>query len=106
MLNHFNYDVEIVLPYIKNLSKNTYEKGFHIEQYEENHSNIDDKLSDLKNILIKYFPNNNSTDIQIDVLTEIFQFEEDLIKHTRIEDKILIPYVHKKEEEYITDCTE
>lgn len=33
-----------------------------------------------------------------DVLKDIFTFEEDLAKHTRIENKVLIPMVHRIEE--------
>lgn len=99
VLNHFDYEEVDVFPNITALSKG--EKiDFHIAQYEENHDNIDDKLSDLKNIIIKYLPEDCPTEERNDILSDIFLFEEDLTKHTRIEDKVLIPYVREIERGY------
>ncbi|MBQ5424541.1 MAG: hemerythrin domain-containing protein, partial [Bacteroidales bacterium] len=65
--------------------------------FEENHSNIEEKLHDLKNIVIKYLPENASQQSRINVLNEIFKIENDLNKHSVIENKILIPLVSKYE---------
>lgn len=99
VLKHFAYEEREVFPNIAALTRG--EKiDFHIAQYEENHDNIDDKLSDLKNIIIKYLPQECSTRERNDILIDIFLFEEDLTKHTRIEDKVLIPYVREVERGY------
>lgn len=97
VLKHFQYEDKIVFPYIKEVVKGNTNPSFNITQYEDNHSNIDDKLSDLKNILIKYLPQSIDSKERADLLTDIFLFEEDLTKHTIIEDKILIPYVTRIE---------
>ena len=99
ILKHFEYEESFVFPNILTLASGN-SSEFHINQYEENHDNIDDKLSDLKNILIKYLPDNCCNDDRNDILNDIFIFEEDLSKHTRIEDKVLIPYVKKIQSEY------
>lgn len=99
VLKHFAYEENEVFPNIMALTKGE-NVDFHIAQYEENHDNIDDKLSDLKNIIIKYLPEDCSTKERNDILTDIFLFEEDLTKHTRIEDKVLIPYVREVEKSY------
>lgn len=96
VVKHFKYEEEDVFPNIRALIKGD-KIDFHIDQYEENHDNIDDKLSDLKNIIIKYLPEDCSTEDRNDILLDIFTFEEDLTKHTRIENKILIPYVRQIE---------
>lgn len=98
--NHFDYEEQTVFPYIQELLAGSSSRNYHISQYEENHSNIDDKLSDLKNIIIKYLPENCSSEERNDILTDIFLFEEDLLKHTRIEDKILIPIVRQIEKNH------
>lgn len=103
VIKHFNYEENVVFPYINSLlGKQTQAGAYSIEQYEDNHSNIDDKLSDLKNIIIKYLPYGEMTPEDLssvnDVLKDIFTFEEDLAKHTRIENKVLIPMVHRIEE--------
>ena len=100
VIKHFQYEERVVFPYIGGLVNSNTKDNFHIIQYEENHSNIDDKLSDLKNILIKYLPEEYDSKEREDLLTEIFLFEEDLTKHTIIEDKILIPFVTEIEKTY------
>ena len=103
VIKHFNYEENVVFPYINSLlGKQQQAWSYSIEQYEDNHSNIDDKLSDLKNIIIKYLPYGEMKSEDLfsvnDVLKDVFTFEEDLAKHTRIENKVLIPMVHRIEE--------
>ncbi|MDD4822231.1 MAG: hemerythrin domain-containing protein [Bacteroidales bacterium] len=100
VVNHFNYEEEVVFPYIIALMKGETKVGYHIQQYEQNHSNIEDKLGDLKNIIIKYLPESCSSKERTDVLFDIFLFEEDLNKHSLIEDKILVPFVEEMEKKY------
>lgn len=100
VINHFSYEEDIVFPYVKALIKGETQINYHINQYEQNHSNIEDKLSDLKNIVIKYLPESCSSEARNNLIFEIFLFEEDLIKHARIENKILIPFVGEIEKGY------
>lgn len=100
VISHFKYEDETVFPYIQSLIKGKTPINYHINQYEHNHSNIEDKLSDLKNILIKYLPDSYSSKDRNDVLLDIFLFEKDLNKHSLIEDKILIPFVREIELKY------
>lgn len=100
VIGHFDYEEKTVFPYILNLLKGHKTAGYEIEIFERNHSNIDDKLNDLKNIIIKYLPENSSAAERTNVLFDIFSLEEDLSKHSLIEDKILIPLVQKLEEDY------
>lgn len=98
--SHFKYEEEVVFPYIKELMQGDSAINYHIHQFEENHTNIEEKLSDLKNIIIKYLPDSCSSKEQNDVLFEIFLFEEEITTHTLIEDRILIPFVQEIEEKY------
>lgn len=100
VINHFEYEEKTVFPYVLNMSHGNKTAGYEIEIFERNHSNIDDKLNDLKNIIIKYLPGNSSPIERTNVLFDIFSLEEDLSKHSLIEDKILIPLVQNLEEEY------
>lgn len=95
--NHFAYEEEIVFPYIRGLEKGHPSDGYSIEQFERNHSNIEEKLNDLQNIILKYLPEHCPSDLRDEVLFDIFLLEEDLGKHTLIENQILIPYVAKLE---------
>lgn len=97
VLNHLNYEETVVFPYIRQLLAKEQPKSYHIDQFEENHSNIEDKLNDLKNIIIKYLPDSSSSDLQTDLLFNIFLLEDDLNKHNQIEDRILVPLVEQLE---------
>lgn len=99
VINHFEYEEKTVFPYILNMKQGT-NKGYSIEVFEQNHSNIEDKLNDLKNIVIKYLPGTTLLLEKTSMLFNIFSLEEDLCKHTLIEDKILIPLVQKQEKRY------
>ena len=49
---------------------------------------------------MKYLPGDTLSDMRIRVLFGIFALEEDLSKHSLIEDKILVPLVMKLEQRY------
>ena len=100
VIRHFDYEEVTVFPYISNMVKGARPGDYEIGVFRENHSNIDDKLNDLKNIIMKYLPGDTLSDMRIRVLFGIFALEEDLSKHSLIEDKILIPLVMKLEQRY------
>ena len=95
--NHFEYEEEVVFPYVRALVSGEPCKGYAIEQFEENHSDIDGALSDLKNIVMKYLPDTCETVLRNEVLYKIFRLEEDLARHTVVEDSALIPIVNRIE---------
>ncbi len=92
--NHFIYEEETVFPYVKAVADGRKENGYSIETFEENHSNIDEKLNDLRNIVMKYLPPVCDTVSAIRALSLLCTLEEDLEKHTMIENSILIPMVN------------
>ena len=96
--NHLSYEDEVVFPYVQNLWISPKGKpGFTINTFKENHSNIEDKLDDLKNILIKYLRDKGDFEVRKLILSDLFVFDNDLNKHRLIEEKILIPMVLKIE---------
>ncbi len=101
---HLAYEDQTAFPYVaklaeemKNENVNLSDIDYHIGVFEERHDNIEEKLSDLKNLLIKYFPPSNDRYIRIRILYELADFEEDLMNHARIEDKVLISIVAQLE---------
>ena len=46
---------------------------------------------------MKYLPDTCDTVLRNDVLYRIYRLDEDLAKHTIIEDRVLIPIVNKME---------
>ena len=97
--NHFKYEEEVVFPYIEQLLSNCNCGGqeYNIAYFEHNHSNINEKLNDLSNIITKYISEEYSSQLRYEILNEIHYIGNDLAKHSRIEDKLLVPLVEKFE---------
>ncbi|MFA6884764.1 MAG: hemerythrin domain-containing protein [Paludibacteraceae bacterium] len=95
---HFSYEEDTVFPYILRLLDGMGMDAFTIKEFERAHSNIEDKLSDLTNIIVKYLPAETMPDERISVWFDITQVSRDLNKHALIEEKILVPYVKHLEE--------
>ena len=97
MERHFKYEEEEVFPYIEALRKGQTSTNFSIEQFRNNHSNIEDTLEDMMNILIKYLPGDILPKERVEISADIIELSSDLISHSLIEDQILIPYVETLE---------
>ncbi len=97
VIAHFKYEEEVAFPYIIQLLNGTKAGSYKIKEYETNHSDIDAALSDLKNIIIKYLPQDCTVEKCRDILLNLFMFEYDLSKHSLLEDKILISLVEHVE---------
>lgn len=108
LLEHIQDEEENAFPYVLELQKAYDQKinplpdniaNYSIQSFEKEHTNVDEKLFDLKNIIIKYLePNYNEKDCN-EFLFQLFQFERDLTDHARIEDNILVPKVMNIEKE-------
>jgi len=94
---HFDYEENTVFPYVESVLVHKDCPDFSILQYEENHSNIEEKLDDLKNIVMKYLPQECDNNDILTVLVHLYALGEDLAKHTFIEDEILVPVVNQLE---------
>lgn len=105
MRHHFIFEENIVFPFLKDLLEKEEERAapFDLQLFSENHTNIEEKLSDLKNTILKYLPDSYSPSLRTEILKDIYSIEEDLKKHTAIEDKLLLPaicsLVHKNSSE-------
>ena len=96
MVKHFKYEEEVVFPYISALRKGQ-NSEYSIDQFRHNHSNIEDALEDMTNILIKYLPGDILPSERICIATDIMELSADLISHSSIEEHILIPFVESLE---------
>lgn len=99
---HIAYEELTAFPYIqlmlgKTRGESKVAKTYNIAEFRDHHTDIEEKLSDLKNLLIKYIPSGTNTYLQVEILAGLMDLEEDLVNHARIEDKILIPLVQQIE---------
>lgn len=91
LLKHFKYEEEKVIPYVQGLLIGRRSRDFSMSVFKENHSNIEESLSDLKNLIMNSLPAVCDGAQRLDVLSNIFHLQEDLEHHTYIEDRILVP---------------
>ena len=90
---HFAYEENEVIPYVQDLLLGKRSTSFSIDRFEENHSNIDEKLSDLKSLILKSLPQVCDNSLRVRLLTFLYALQDDLACHTRIEDEVLVPMV-------------
>lgn len=101
LTDHINREETVTFPYVLiierifNSKESTLGKvsDYDILTYEKEHDNVEEKLIDLKNIMIKYLPEPFDHEMVIRILTELSWLEKDLNEHSRIEDTIMIPRV-------------
>ena len=94
---HFQLEEKTVIPYVKDLLLGFRNTNYTIDRFEENHAQIHETLSDLKNLIMKSLPAVCDNRQRIEVLISIYNLEEDLDHHTCIEDDVLVPMVRMLE---------
>lgn len=92
---HFGYEEQKVYPHIEQLLQGQKPNDFEINDFVDEHGSLQDKLSDMNQIIFKYLPadTTDGDNEAIDVIFDILQLSADLAKHSLIEEKVLVPYV-------------
>ena len=108
LLFHLDNEEEKFFPYIKALAQqehniddlNNFRKkyAFSYDVHSDEHENVQVKLLDLKNIIIKYLPPHYDQGLGNDLLSSLFVFEKDINDHERLEDVILLPALQRIEQ--------
>lgn len=91
------YEEEVVFPYIEALLKGEHTDSYRIDEFEHNHTNIQDTLDDMMNILLKYLPGDILPKERMEISYDIMELSDDLSRHSLIEERILIPCVESLE---------
>jgi regulator of cell morphogenesis and NO signaling len=92
---HMLYEEETVFPYVDLLLSGK-KRHYHIDIFCKQHNQVEARLSELKNIIIKYFPARSSNELN-SVLFDIFACAEDLASHNRVEDDLFVPVIRALE---------
>jgi regulator of cell morphogenesis and NO signaling len=97
--SHFQYEEEVVFPYIEELlnDSHTTDGEYRISLFGHSHGNVNEKLNDLSNIIIKYLSGEYASQLRYEILSEIGNIGNDLLKHSEIENRLLVPLVEKIE---------
>jgi len=103
--SHIEFEEKNVYPYIQEL-ETVYNGGdestikefmlnneFIIKDYATQHDNIEEKLYDIKNLIIKYISPKENFSLCFKILGQIAHLEEDIKDHSEMENKIIVPQV-------------
>ena len=96
--NHMRYEDTHVFTYVEKLLKGKKDEAYDINMFLRHHDHIDEKLTELKNSIIKYYPAHQNAYRMNAVLFDIFNCEKDLALHTDVEDRLFVPAVLQLEE--------
>ncbi len=95
VLEHLDYEDNVAFPYFIKLLKDNNEETspdkYSAIEYSEHHTDIELKLHDLKNLLLKYVKIDNDLDLRRKIFFALYELEYDLFVHSLIEESILIP---------------
>ncbi len=95
---HMEYENDVVFSYVEQLSQGFLNRNFTISNFAGKHTPIGYKLKELKDIIIRYYPEKNNYQLN-QVLLEIILSEQDLTSHCMIEDKLFVPAVKLVEQQ-------
>lgn len=95
---HFALEEDRIFPYVEALLSGGMGAG-RDSIPQDSHGEIEDKLDDLKNIVMKYLPEGNEDNI-IETVCYIYALREDIVRHSAIEDNILMPLIDRMEQRY------
>ena len=93
LTKHFEYEEKTVFPYAEAI---LHHGRLTDEEYGENHSHMEEKLADLKSLVMKYLPPECGQQDICRALACIFSLREDIARHILVEDGVLVPIVNRK----------
>ena len=97
--NHMSYEDTHVFTYVDKLLKGKKSEDYDINMFVRHHDHIDEKLTELKNSIIKYYPDSRKSYVMNAVLFDIFNCEKDLASHNEVEDYLFVPAVLQLEQQ-------
>lgn len=91
---HMAYEEKTVFPYVEALLQGEKRADYSIDVFRRHHDQVETRLRELKNIIIKYYPSGGTNELN-GVLFDIFTCEQELASHNSVEDEIFIPAVER-----------
>ena len=94
---HMDYEEKTVFKYVDLLIKGDAPKNYQISTFSKHHDQVGEKLTELKNIIIKYCPAKANENLLNAALFDIYACEAGLESHCKVEDYIFVPAILKLE---------
>ena len=96
---HMKYEEKTLFPYVNSLLEGRPVADYSIETFSKHHESADQKLRELKLMIIKYLPANAHLNNQLTAtLYDIYNNEEWLQLHAQVEDNIFVPAIRRLEQ--------
>ena len=95
---HMDYEDEQVFTYVQQLLDGHLKCDYTISEFAKRHSPISAKLKELKDVIIRCYPEKNNYLLNA-ALLEIIACEQDLTSHCLIEDNLFVPAVKRIEQQ-------
>lgn len=100
IVNHMKYEEKTLFPYVDSLINGKKINDYDVEIFSRHHGDSTSKLHELKEILIKYLPSDGLMNNKLTtILFNIYNNEEWLTLHSRVEEDIFIPAIRNLEKE-------
>ena len=93
LTKHFEYEEKTVFPYAEAI---LHHGRLTDDDYGENHSHMEEKLEDLKSLVMKYLPPECGQQDICRALSCIYSLQEDIARHILVEDGVLVPIVNRR----------
>ena len=97
--NHMHYEDQYVFSYVEHLLQGERDEAYGIDKFVRHHDHMDEKLAELKNSIVKYYPANKNAYLMNAVLFDIFLCEQDLASHAKVEEYLFVPAVLRLEDD-------
>lgn len=91
---HMEYEEQVLFPYVEALLVGKAGGDYSIDQFRRQHDRVEEHLSELKQIIIKYYPSGGTNELN-DALYDIFTCEQELSSHNAVEDVLFVPAVER-----------
>jgi len=94
---HMDYEDKTVFKYVDSLLKGESSENYSIAVFSKKHSQVEARLTELKNIIIKYYPAKSNNNLLNAVLFDIYTCEKELESHNMVENYLFVPEILKLE---------
>ena len=104
---HMNYEEDVTFKYVENLvNSQVTKKQKHVNSVlSMHHHDIEDKLMDLKNLFVQYYSQSEINHGLNAVIIELYNTQEDLQLHCKVEDSVFFPAVKNAEDILIKELS-
>lgn len=101
---HMRYEEKTLFPYVEALLRGENKSTYNVDIFAKHHSDTTGKFQELKNIIIKYLPQDGFANNQLTAtLYEIYNNEEWLSNHSQVEEILFVPAIRIMERKIKND---